>query len=41
MKIVIENASGRFAASAGAETTDMPEFPELRSEEHTSELQSR
>ena len=29
MKIVIENASGRFAASAGAETTDMPEFPEL------------
>ena len=29
MKIVIENATGRFAASAGAETTDMPEFPEL------------
>jgi hypothetical protein len=29
IKVVVENATGRFAASAGAETTDMPEFPEL------------
>lgn len=27
--LIVENATGRFAASAGAETTDMPEFKHI------------